>query len=1116
MSCTFRPETELVQYSPSSRRLRNRIISAPRNSPSSSRSFDNWNLIFVAACWLSISLDGSFFYILYIDDYRKCLVLAKDLTFTLVVLRTVLDSFQIVYVYIRAHAHVPVPDFINGRGFHTSKWTFAKKFFCLLNGIVSVLPLPQAVIYLVIPKMRGHKFLSAMSLLKFVLVAQFLPRFVRMYQLFTKAASSSGAVHGLASGIFHFLVYLLVSHSFGALWYFLAIVRVSVCWRQACLHAGCSSHDSFYCDDDKFRDRRSLNAFCPAKLRDPTSFDFGMFHDALQSSIVEVTNFLQKFLYCFQWGIRSLSFAQNFQTSTDAWENIFSSAMTITGAVFIPFHLWNVMQFLQHINGNSERKIRKSSQMQEVEMWRLFHVLSDNLKQKIRKYCQSVFQGTEGFNLHQFFNDLPPELSFAMKHELCLPVLKEVPMLQRMDEQRMNAILDHFKLVPYAQGMFLVQEGIPVNKLQLIVGGDILSWSSTSVFTPRNDREFCGEELVSWAVDQQSDSSTVFPRSTRTVEAVTQVDAFSIEAGDLKEFVNQCRQPNGQLPKCFRYGSKKCRNWAAVIIQQAWCRQRKKKLQTSSLAVTPSRSRYSSLSAGELEVRREIVDPQQPHPWKFIWFMLCATAVSLDFWFFYIPVVNDDRKCISLDTKLAITACLLRFLFDFLYSIPIALQMLTDLVSTDYVSYGENDSYVTHTLRMIVDLVGGNNSRRNISHKRVCEYLSPSLLVDLLAIFPLPQVFGALWYFSAIERETECWKKACMNDTGCNRGSFDCDDCIGDYKFLDGVCPTKIRNTSIHDFGIFQDALQSGIVEVTDFPQKFLHCFRWGLRNLSCIGQNLQTSSNSWENFFVILVTICGLLLLLFLFGNMQMYLESKALKSKEMSVRMQEINEWMPIEKLSQSVQQQLKIYQRYVWRKPNNIDVESTLSSLPKELIRNIKHELCLELLKSVEEFKKLNEAILDALCDCVKMTFYFKHTHISLDGDPIYEMLFLVRGKIWIYSSKERINGSANTDYFRDNNNMTKMDHLADGDFWGEELVAWALYNRSLSNIPVSTRTVQTLTDVEGFVLTAEDLKSVFTEHEISGSTKLNLKHSNIQAACVIQLAWRRHRTRRKSSL
>lgn len=59
-------------------------------------------------------------------------------------------------------------------------------------------------------------------------------------------------------------------------------------------------------------------------------------------------------------------------------------------------------------------------------MWRLFHLLSNNLKQQIRKYCQSVFQGTDGFNLHQFFNDLPPELSFAMKHELCLTVIKKV------------------------------------------------------------------------------------------------------------------------------------------------------------------------------------------------------------------------------------------------------------------------------------------------------------------------------------------------------------------------------------------------------------------------------------------------------------------------------------------------------------------------------------------------------------------------------------------------------------------------------------------------------------------------------------------------------------------
>lgn len=81
-----------------------------------------------------------------------------------------------------------------------------------------------------------------------------------------------------------------------------------------------------------------------------------------------------------------------------------------------------------------------------------------------------------------------------------------------------------------------------------------------------------------------------------------------------------------------------------------------------------------------------------------------------------------------------------------------------------------------------------------------------------------------------------------------------------------------------------------------------------------------------------------------------QIYLQPKATRPKEMTLRMQEMNEHMPIQKLSRSVQQQLKIYQRYIWRKPDTIDVESSLSILPKELRRNIKRELCLDLLKNV----------------------------------------------------------------------------------------------------------------------------------------------------------------------
>lgn len=46
------------------------------------------------------------------------------------------------------------------------------------------------------------------------------------------------------------------------------------------------------------------------------------------------------------------------------------------------------------------------------------------------------------------------------------------------------------------------------------------------------------------------------------------------------------------------------------------------------------------------------------------------------------------------------------------------------------------------------------------------------------------------------------------------------------------ACPIQTANTTLFDFGIFLDALQSGVVETKDFPQKFFYCFWWGLQNL--------------------------------------------------------------------------------------------------------------------------------------------------------------------------------------------------------------------------------------------------------------------------------------------
>jgi cyclic nucleotide gated channel len=95
-------------------------------------------------------------------------------------------------------------------------------------------------------------------------------------------------------------------------------------------------------------------------------------------------------------------------------------------------------------------------------------------------------------------------------------------------------------------------------------------------------------------------------------------------------------------------------------------------------------------------------------------------------------------------------------------------------------------------------------------------------------------VLGAFWYLFSIERETTCWQNACGNNTTCTNSSMFCDNMTNMDIFLNTSCPVQTPNTTLFDFGIFLDALQSGVVESTDFPQKLFYCFWWGLRNLRC------------------------------------------------------------------------------------------------------------------------------------------------------------------------------------------------------------------------------------------------------------------------------------------
>ncbi|XVF33181.1 hypothetical protein REPUB_Repub17cG0146500 [Reevesia pubescens] len=584
-------------------------------------------------------------------------------------------------------------------------------------------------------------------------------------------------------------------------------------------------------------------------------------------------------------------------------------------------------------------------------------------------------------------------------------------------------------------------------------------------------------------------------------------------------------------------------------------RSLKKPISFSSLGNKPTKEKA-------LGSRKRIFNPQGQflQTWNKMFLLSCAIALAVDPLFFYIPVIDGQRKCLNLDDKLGITACVLRTFIDALYILHMIFQFHTAFIAPPSRVFGRGE--------LIED-------RWTIAKR----YLSKNFIIDILAILPLPQVViiiiiptlkgpvslvtkellksiifcqyvrriirifplykevtrtsgiltetawagaalnlflymlashavGAFWYLFSIEREDSCWRNAIGNAEKnvlyCDKNTSIINNTL--VSLLKTSCPftnpDDIKDSEVFNFGIFIDALESEVVETWDFPKKFFYCFWWGLRNLSSLGQNLKTSTFVWEIFFAIAISIGGLVLFSLLIGNMQKYLQSTGVRVEEMRVKRQDAEQWMSHRMLPENLRERIRKYEQYKWQETRGVEEEMLISNLPKDLRRDIKRHLCLNLLKRVPMFEKMDEQLLDAMCDRLKPALYTDKSYIVREGDPVEEMLFIIRGNLVSTTT----NGGR-TGFFNAAN-------LKAGDFCGDDLLTWALVPQSSSNLPISTRTVQALTEVEAFALMADDLKFVACQFrrlhskQFQHTFKLYSVQWQTWAASFIQAAWHRH--------
>ncbi|KAL7226047.1 hypothetical protein ACSBR1_021231 [Camellia fascicularis] len=551
-------------------------------------TIQRWNKIFLVACLVSLFVDPLFFYLPEVRD-DICIDIGYTLEVVLTIIRSIADVFYMIQIYVRFRtAYVAPSSRVFGRGelvIDTSKIAarYLRKSFWI--DAIAAMPVPQLLIWIIIPNLGGSTMANTKNVLRFFLILQYLPRLFLIFPLSSQIVKATGVVTetAWAGAAYNLMLYMLASHVLGACWYLLSIERQESCWRKAC-HLDNQTCQSDFFDCHKVEDPNRKAWFLLSNVTnicDPNndSYSFGIYGDATISHVTS-TKFFNKYFYCLWWGLKNLSsLGQNLSTSTYVGEISFAILIATLGLVLFALLIGNMQTYLQSTTVRLEEwRIKRT----DTEQWMRHRQLPPELRQSVRKYDQYEWVATRGVDEETLLKGLPMDLRRDIKRHLCLDLVRRVPLFDQMDERMLDAICERLKPALCTQGTSLVREGDPVNEMLFIIRGNLDSYTTnggrTGFFNSCRigPGDFCGEELLTWALDPRP--SVIFPSSTRTVKALSEVEAFALLAEDLKFVASQFRRLHSkQLRHKFRFYSHQWRTWAACFVQAAWRRYKKRK-----------------------------------------------------------------------------------------------------------------------------------------------------------------------------------------------------------------------------------------------------------------------------------------------------------------------------------------------------------------------------------------------------------------------------------------------------------------------------------------------------------------------------------------------------------
>ncbi|WOH16043.1 hypothetical protein DCAR_0935592 [Daucus carota subsp. sativus] len=496
------------------------------------KSVQNWNKFFIFLCLFTILLDSLFVFLLYANQVNKCIGVNRTLTKVFITLRSqtgiiyllyMLHNFRLAYFAPKSQVLVAHPKrvalkYLSGH--------FLVDFFV-------VLPLFQVYMWLILDRLhlsfRAHGAAMVLAVAIFFQYMAMLYRVLHAYRFTSFIFQSWWSLC-----VTNLLGFVFCSHLIGTGWYFLALMRVKKCLRNACGAFWCYKYIYRGQGNDNQRFRYDPISWKRWENNNNASacFGAGYFNYGIYSQAVNLTTESSgpmRYVYSLFWGFQQINVS----------EVLFTMFITATGLLLFSLLIGDMQNFLQALG---RRNLEMSVRHFEVEVWMSRHRLPGKLKKQVRESERYHYAATRGINEPTLLENLPEHLQRDIRRHL-FKFVKKLPILADLDDSALDAIRERVEHKTYIKGSKILERGCIINKTLFIMRGELESVGADRIAVPLSEGEVCGEELIKLCLEHSASSKNGerfrIPAqkliSNRTVTCLTNVRAYTVQVADLEE-----------------------------------------------------------------------------------------------------------------------------------------------------------------------------------------------------------------------------------------------------------------------------------------------------------------------------------------------------------------------------------------------------------------------------------------------------------------------------------------------------------------------------------------------------------------------------------------------------